>query len=1019
MSLSNIYITPSTSLILIKSLARQPVVLLSTFSLPDFRVNIRDTTGLASQLLTTPIVISTTGLAKFVDNSTSYPIDKPYGFVNLSLRTSTLWQILHTSGQSPVSSAANVNVTNISSSYIGLLSSASKQVSSLQIENLDTPNSITLTGPFVIGNLSTPGFILLKSTLNVYGNASFDKTTFVSGATTFLSSLYVESINPLSSPIYALSSMGVGGSIFVRGQTIVFSTLQTQSSLQVQTMAVQRSTTSLTVDITGSAQVAGLVSSLGRLTVLNQTLVQQDVQISHTFSSLGGLVSTKTLEVRGDVTLFSTLSTIGNAEIFSSFTTLSSVQVRNNLSFLSTVFVTNLLSTPLIDVNYFSTSASVSSAGALSMNTLTVNETLSTQRAIIQSNFTTSSLFVSQDITVREMFSTNLVLGFPILHIYGNADLKGLKVNGPLNVGGNAFVGQTMATQAGTLYGDVTANGSMTVTESARFSANVGIGSNLAVTGTLKVLGFPNIGSYDADSFSVSSLQVMTSSPSIALRASTFTLGTLRSSEIKLAYNSNIGNVNFGDYRTSLFANEIYTQSVKGYRMSTNSLYAENVVTRNPDSTPTYIFPNESYPVFQIASKASFPRGLSTKSVYAYSVTAQSTIGTFVGDASLLANVPLLFSTISTGTARYSTINTSTFSTVTAYLGNATVSTNLFIRDSLLFNTPSMILSTGLTVSPSIYTTYNTTKIPVIQPVNVSTLGINDTMYLNSFNRRVGILTSTPVYNFDISGSLYFTGNLFYTSQNSLNFSTTKSAVTFSTLYYSSIRIRDSLILGKNETFPMTKYLGIGQTGTSNAEYGLYIGESITPQYEPITGYTGGNFRNLGIFTNPTNSTLDINYSLFLDNPSKTATLGCIVNTVTNFISPPIPNPGTDLTVQGDFKASTLTISTVAVSGKITTSTLEMPKLGINTNRISTFNTLSTSYFTTPSSFNTSFYVNNCLELFKNYEQTGQLFVRRPLAHTYEIENNITLSVHSQAFVSSITSDNIYTNVYFFQTEDL
>lgn len=1018
MSLSNIYISPSTSLVLIKSLARQPIIYLSTFNVPDFSINIRDTTGLSTQLTTTPILISTIGSARFIDNTTSYAINKPYGFVNLSLRTSTLWQILHTSGQTPTSSAANVGVMNISSSYIGLLSSASQQVSSLQIENLDTPNSITLSGPFIIGNLSTPGFTLLQSTLNVYGNASFERGSFVSGPVSFLSSFFVENIKPLSSPVYALSSVGVGGSVFVGGQTIVFSTLQTQSSLQVQTLSVERSTTSLTVDITGSVLLTGLFSSLGSLTVSKNTVVQSNVQIQRTFSSLEGFFSTQSLVVGGNATVFSTMSTLGNMQFFSSFTTLSSIQLRNTVSFLSSVNVTNLLSTSYLSTGYFSTAATVSSAGTFSLLSLSITGTLSTQRATIANIFSTNSLFVSQETTVANNFNTGVGSFQPLL-VYCNADLAGLSVRGNVGTLGDVFVGGNLTSSDGKISGNATVNGNLNGLGTAHFSTNVGISSNLSVTGSLRVLGFPNIGLYDYDSLGVSSIQIMTSSPSIALRASTFTIDGLRSDKAQFAYDQTSGTLNFGDYRTSLFANEIYAGRYRGYIMSTNTLYAENVVTQSSDGTPTYVFPSQSYPVFQIASKSSFPRGLSTHVVNANVIVAQSTIASLVGDASYLSNVPFFFSTVSTGTVTFSTINTSTFSTLNAYLGNTTVSTNLLIREYLLFNTPSLIMSTGLTINPSIYSQFNTTRIPVIQPVNDSVLGINNTMYLNSSNRRIGVLTSTPVYNFDISGSLYFTGNLYFSSINEINFSTIRT-VSFSTLYYSSIRLQDSLILGNNQTFPMTKYIGVGQSNIiSNAESALYIGESITPQYQPITGFTGGNFRNQGIFTNPTNSTLDINYSLFLDNPSKTATLGCIINTQSNLIYPPAPNPGTDLTVQGNFRSTRLTISSLAVSAKITTSTLEMPKLGINTNRISTFNTLSTSFYRTPTTFNTSLFVNNSLELFKAQDQTGLFFVNRPLSHTYEINQQFSLSVHSQAFVSTISVENLNTNVYLFQTESL
>ena len=78
---------------MIKRYERPTNIYLSTFNTPDFQVNIRDTTGSS----TLNVNVSTIGGALFVDGTNLYELNQPFGFVNLSLRTSSFWQVLHLS----------------------------------------------------------------------------------------------------------------------------------------------------------------------------------------------------------------------------------------------------------------------------------------------------------------------------------------------------------------------------------------------------------------------------------------------------------------------------------------------------------------------------------------------------------------------------------------------------------------------------------------------------------------------------------------------------------------------------------------------------------------------------------------------------------------------------------------------------------------------------------------------------------------------------------------------------------
>jgi hypothetical protein len=171
---TNIVVTPSTSLVLIRNVSTQTNVYLSTFNTSNFTVTIRDTTGLLNPG-TSSVRISTIGAARFLYGTSLYVLDKPYGLVNVAFRNSSFWQILHTSGQLPATAAATVATLNTSTSFFSFLSSGTKYVSTLTVNDLITTNALVLNNTFVIENLSAPGVVVVQSTFNVYGDMFVNK----------------------------------------------------------------------------------------------------------------------------------------------------------------------------------------------------------------------------------------------------------------------------------------------------------------------------------------------------------------------------------------------------------------------------------------------------------------------------------------------------------------------------------------------------------------------------------------------------------------------------------------------------------------------------------------------------------------------------------------------------------------------------------------------------------------------------------------------------------------------------
>jgi hypothetical protein len=1006
MATSNIYVTPSTSLILIKSLAKPTFIYLSTFNVPDFQVNIRDTTG--SQILqTTPINISTIGGAKFIDNTTYYAIDKPYGFLNLSLRNSTIWQMLHTSGQAPAQAAANVGVIGISTMYIGLLSTAVKNVSSATIENLETPNSIILTGPFVVGNLSTPGFVLLESNLNVSHNATFEKSLFVSGNTILESSLSVESIQPLSSILRVISSVGVGGSINVTGPVTVFSTLNVQSSLQVQSLFVTKSTNT-TVYIRDLLQTTKNVSSLGGFDVQGSFLIEKNLFVTDAVSTLSGSYSTNTFNIGGAATVFGNVSTLSSATFYSSMAFYSTLNIQTYFSTLSSANVTNVVSTSLFVTNFLSSSTSFSTTGDFTiLSTLTVGGTLSANQLFLNGLFSIGRDFVSmKDIST---FGSAQV---STLTVEGSAFTNLVNVNSSIGLGTNGYVDGSVAVDTAYFNGPLVIAKNLTNNTSALFENNIGVESNIRVRGNMTVDGTAYIESFNVQSYTVNDLQITASSPLVSLRASTLSIeSTLFSEQARLAYDPLSGDIIFQvsstiEYPSQFVAGTTYAKQFMANYLSTYSFYTENILNQNTSLPPA------SQPQFEILTDAGFLRGLSTPIVLGVDIAGNEYYGNFIGSAELLSNVPLSYSNISAATLTASTILAETVSSFKTNTLNASVESFLSVDGGLYFAAPAAFLSSSAALDTSVL--FGLSNVEFIQPVNDSLLNITNTLFLDSANSRVGVLTSTPQYDLDIRGSLYYSGTLNFQNQaTTLNFSTEKDVVSFSTIFYSSIAIQDELQIPTNTFFPISSFLGFSTDPGDQTKQFLLAQRKL-----PYTIDTQTNVY-AGVYTNSNYSTIDINYILFVYNNTRNVGIGTVSYTTDTDGNPsqtvpdPIPS-GLDLVVDGDFQATEIQVSTMNITTKLLLSTLTMPNLAIDPLAPSITNTMKLTYSTY--TYNTELTVDDTVTFFKDYTLEGSLHVKKPASASY---GQSLFCVYSDAYISSVTVNSLHTTSILLGTQDL
>lgn len=989
---SNIYITPRTTLVLIKSLAQETNIYMSTYSVPDFQINVRDATGSPS-LLTNPINICTINGAKFTNNTTHYSINQPYGFVNLSLRTSTLWQILHTSGQTPSESAANVQQANISTAYLGFVSTSMKEVSTLFIENLETPNSIQLAGPFVIGNLSTTGSILFQSTMNVYGDATFEKNVFVSGSTRFLSTLWVEELAPLSSVFVTYSSFHTDGSVFVKGKTQIVSTLETQSTLQVNSLQVKKSTLGFTTFLS-TLFTEGAISSL-RDFQTSTMIVGKALTVGQTVSTLDGLFSTVSLTIEGNMLSLNDVSSLQSVLFQSSLLLQSSLISRNSLDAFSTTNVEGFVSTGFFSTSLLSTFASFSTLGQLTVESnIAVRGTLSTNSLSVLGLVSVGGTLVTQGSVSA---AQQAILSS--LDVEGTVLLRGLSTQS-IGIGGNAWLdGNTFI---GTFL-QVNSNmkvGSDIEVQHQTFLSSVGVGSDITVGGNMIINGLTTINTYDVTSYGVSTLEIVTSSPSVALRASTLLSPFVESLQGKFVFTPTSGSLNT-IVNAAIQTSSLYTGVFEGALFSTQTLYTNAVISERSQ------VPLEDGAQFEILQKAVFQRGLSTSFVNAESI--QGTFeGNFIGDARNISNAPVLFSTISASLVLVSSIETQLFSANTFAFGNLQVALNIAANAFQCQGTTGNLsfFSTGLYYSAETLSTIEGLGIaffPIpVQELSQSTLALNRIVYLDAGTKKMGIGISSPQYNLDISGTLAYTGTLTYDEIAELNLSTTVNPYFFSSIKYSSVYIRDSLVLPTSTEPLQPKGLFLIPPPLFEPRFTFQIAERDYPVSALTTPYPGIN-------ANSNYSTIDINYMVFVHNDTHNVGINTITgNVVTQNTFPTSVPPQYDLYANMEVVASDINAENMNILATFEISEFAAPTVGINPTTPSTLNTFSTPNLST-------LVLNNFVELFKDTTLNGYMQIKRP--NGAPLRN--LFAVYNDAFISSVGIGYLAAETISYQFQDL
>lgn len=798
--MTNIVVTPSTSLVLIRNMSSPTNVYLSTFNAPNFTVTIRDTTGLPNIGLST-VRISTIGSARFLDGTNLYTLNKPYGLVNVAFRNSSFWQILHTSAQSPATAAANVNTLNASTLFTSFLSSGTKRVSSLTVNSLLTTTEIRLFSTFIIENLSAPGIVVVQSTLNIYGDVLLDKQLFVSGATEFQGSLFVRTLQTLSGITRVISSVGVGGNLRVGGPVTVGSTLHTYSTNAVQTVQVQRSS-QIVLD-TAMLQVGMNVSTLLGMTVSQLFVTPSSLSINGAVSSFGGTLSTQSLDVGKETTLFQTLSSYGNATLFSTLNLASSLTVRGSASLSTNLQTYGTLFTGTVSSFQLSTLSSFSTFGFQSLSSGFLSSGLSTTRLQGFSWMSIGSYF----------YTPGVISSLRQTEVGGDIRVQGPSVFGSGHISSSVGVGLNLAVFGSTQFGAVTFQSSMRFADATSYgpvyvSGNVVCVGDMFVDSNMRVVQGA-VTNFFVNSFLLSNVEITTSTPITTFRASTLNASSIETSLTQIL-ETNPSYLAVG----STFASTTRFALAVAENTRVGSVNVSNVFW-GPRQTS---LAEESRPQFVLNAPSLFPQGLSAMSIRADTLNTNILSGSFIGDGANLSNVAVPYSYLSALKTFASTIRTSTL-----YTSSILVSS--FTNYALTTVLSSVVMESLLIQGTGYQTTFSTNQILTLSP---RLMVINRNLYFDRLRNRIGVNLSSPLYDLDISGTL-FASNVNYSSINELSFSTTGTAF-FSSVYASNATVRDSLfyenkgiqVITKNTTDGIPQYFLIKEAAVPASTFGLF-----------------------------------------------------------------------------------------------------------------------------------------------------------------------------------------------------
>jgi predicted acyltransferase (DUF342 family) len=894
-AVTEIVVTPSTSLVLVRNTSTTTNVYLPSYNSPNFSVTIRDTTGSA----TSPIRISTIGTARFLDGTNVYTIDKPYGLVNLAFRSS-IWQILHTSGQSPATAAANVTTLNTSTSVFQFLSSGVKYASSLTVNTLLTTNAITLNNTLILENLSAPGVIVVQSSLNVYGDVRVDGQLFLSGPAQLLASAYVNQLLPVSSLTEIGKTLAVGRNLSVGGLTYVQGSLTTLSTNIAASLQVQFSTLTDAALTSQTLSVNGSISSLLGLAVASQYTSPGLLTVGGTVSSLAGHVSTQFLDVGGSASFSQSLTSGTSATFRSSLQIASSLLIQGPAELSTNLIVLGDMYLSTFSSVRFSTLSSFSTGTLVGLSRVTIRGGLST--AVLRSlglvsigtSFYTPAVVSSQQ--------TTFVVGE--LDVREGTTVSNVFLSSSVGVAGQVVVSQTSFLGQARFHGSLSTQGALFSGEYSEIRGSVGVYGNVTIDSNIVVQDGSIISSFFVNSFLLSNVEVLTSSPFTSFTASTLNASSIQTQVTQISVTAP---PTFAVGSTFASTTQFTTAIAEATRVATvrasNLQWGANQSVLSLDSKPSFV----------VNTNSLFPTGASSQIVRAQTILADILSGRFLGDGANISNIAVPY-------AHLSALKTVASTVSTAFLTGSTLNVSSFYSQ-LLTRAVSSFSTPTLLIQAAGYSRISTVN--QLLALNNRSMVLNHGIFFDTTNQRIGVQMSTPLYAMDINGSLY-ASNVYFNSITALGFSTN------SVLYLSTVNANSTLV--RDSAFYPPGGLQVLATGSNRASF--LIQTASVPN------------STFGLFSYP--SSIGLNNAVFVHNDLRKVM-------VNGFSSGTFLLPPHDFSVQDKIYATTAYLSSLNLTQTLNTASLNSGSLRIQYTPSLEYNTLSTT--------NRILYLNNLLAI--------------------------------------------------------
>jgi hypothetical protein len=330
-----VVVNGDTNLILINSrdltANQSAVVLLSSIQTPGRVVTVRDSVGFLSTPQT--ILLSTITGVKFADGTSSIRITQPFGYLTVTSRDPTSWNLTNSFGfpqNETIASAAALTTSSVLTR--DLYSSRYVSTPYINLLSLDSYSTSAFLGPSYISTLvvgpppsqgrpdvTEPGYVAyIQGNMKVYSNVDIVGSTRIIGTVSTGSNLFV------GGGISTLGSIGAQGDITTMGNIYAPFGGVIANNLEVRSNATFGGaiTFSNAIYVASSITVQNAVSTVQMLT--SSLNVQSSINFQEKYIALqnGGLVFSDPITVPSITT---------NSIVASNFITTSNLTVTDSI----------------------------------------------------------------------------------------------------------------------------------------------------------------------------------------------------------------------------------------------------------------------------------------------------------------------------------------------------------------------------------------------------------------------------------------------------------------------------------------------------------------------------------------------------------------------------------------------------------------------------------------------------------------------------------------------------------------